>query len=244
MPGGDIPEDGNQDETGGGNTSGGENPGEGGTTTPITIYDFTLYADAGTNISGIRYTSDARLVSDGDVWRFCNIGTVSFIDKITSIPWSSWDSSTGVRAGSGVVAYHPTIGYMALFVSKLVINETGRVIGVYVVYRPYFDGLDAAIELKTTDIEAPCEGLSMDIPITSKSYTPFQVSTVHDEWCHAAGTAVNGMFMPSRISVTIDPNDSYEPRESRIIVGSVYGKNTIIYVNQAGLPSDDDEDYE
>lgn len=206
------------------------------------LYAFTLYADTGYNIDGIRYTNDGQLVSTNDVWRFCNIGKVSDIAKIKTIPWASWATVTGVQVGDGIVAYHPKIGYMTIYVAQEARNEIGRVIGVGVIYRPNFTGLDEPVELKSTVVQAPAEGLKQDIAITSKSYTPFQVTSIDDDWCHAEATSVNGMFMPSQVTLSIDANPTENDRETRVLVGTIYGKTTYITVYQAGnWPGDDEE---
>lgn len=202
-----------------------------------TLYNFTLYADTGYNISGIRYTADGMLVSDNDVWRFCNVGTVSDIAKIKTIPWSSWDAFTGVRVNDGVVAYHPTIGYMSIYIAQTVRDESNRIVGVVVIYRPNFTGVDEPVEFKGTDISVAASGETVVLPITSKSYTPFQITVIDDEWCHAEATSVNGMFMPSRVTVTVDENTSADARETRILVGTIYGKTTFLYVRQSGVGS-------
>lgn len=212
----------------------GEKPSGGGNT----LYSFTLYADTGYNINGIRYNSDGQLISTNSEWRFCNVGAVSDIAKIKNIPWSTWAEVSGVRAGDGVVAYHPSIGYMSIYIAQDVRNETGRVVGIGVIYRPNFTGADEPVEFKSTDISVSAAGETVVLPITSKSYTPFQITVIDDDWCHAEATSVNGMFMPSRVTVTVDENTAADARETRILVGTIYGKTTYLYVRQAGAGSD------
>lgn len=233
------PDNGNQDENNPDNPS---TPGGDGSSSPVTIYDVILYTDTNFNLSGIRYVAGSCLISDGEEWKFCNVGTVSGIDKLTTIPWSGWETLTSVSPRSGVVAYHPKFGFITIFVAQEIIGDTGETTGIYMIYRPNFTGIDEPVELQTTNIVAAAEGLSIDIPITSKSYTPFEVMTVDGDWCHAEGTTVDGMFMPGCISVRIDPNKSAEARENRIVIGTIYGKTTVINVTQSGfLPPEDDE---
>lgn len=213
-----------------------ENPEGGGNT----LYSFTLYADTGYNISGIYYTSDGQLASTGNEWRFCNVGTVTDIAKIKTIPWSTWAEVSGVRTGDGLVAYHPSFGYMSIYIAQEARSETGRIVGVGVIYRPNFTGADEPVEFQTTDVDVASAGGTVVMPITSKSYTPFQLTVIDDDWCHAEATSVNGMFMPSRVTVTVDENTSLDARETRILVGTIYGRTTYLYVRQAGAGSGDE----
>lgn len=232
------PDNGNQDENDPDNPSTPDNPGG---SSPVTIYDVILYSDSNYGLSGIRYVSGSCLVSDGEEWQFSNVGTVSGIDKLTTIPWSGWETLTSVRPRSGVVAYHPKYGFITIFVGQEIIGDSGEITGIYMIYRPNFTGIDEPVQLQTTNIVAPAEGLQLEIPVTSKSYTPFKVASLNDDWCHAAAKTVNGMFIPSHISVSIAPNDSYDSRDAIVVVGSVYGKNTTVTVTQSGLSTGDDE---
>lgn len=229
-PDGNMPED----------PSAPENPG-GPSTAPI-VYDFILYSDTGYNIFGIRYVSGSCLVSDGDEWRFCNVGKVSGIEKITSIPWTGWDALTSVYKGTGVVAYHPSRGFMTLFIGQELYDEGGRVIGVYVIYRKDFTGLDAPVDLKTYTVNAPAEGVTVDIPVTAETYTPFQVMSVDESWCKAAAKTVDNMIMPSLVSVTVNPNHSSDTRETTVVVASVNGQGSTVKVIQAGSVTDEDDE--
>lgn len=187
---------------------------------------------------GIYMTSDQRLASTGD-WRFVNLETVNSIDAIKTIPWQTWVESTYIKGGYGLLAYNPKFGFWTVYVDNIGIDENMRATYAALVYRKNFNGCDQRIDLKTTSLEFDAAGGSEYIDVTTKTFTSYQVSS-NQSWCRVELNSSQGLtFLPNRIFVTVEPNDSPEPRTATIMVGSIWGKNTIVDIAQAGVEVDE-----
>lgn len=189
------------------------------------------------NLGNIKYTWDGMLTSDGD-WRFVNLEKIDNIADIKTIPWRTWVESVYAKTGYGMVAYHPKFGFWTIYIDHEVHDINGLPYGVGIVYRKDFSGCDQQIALKTTTLNFDETGGSEYIDVTSKTYTTYRADSFQD-WCKVEIDSSYGLtFLPNRLKVTVEPNESKEPRTANISVATVWGKNTIVSVAQSGKISD------
>lgn len=187
------------------------------------------------NIDNIDYTADGLITSRGS-WRFVNLEKVNNIGDLKTIPWRTWASSAHVRAGDGLVAYNPKFGFWTMYIDHEAVDQSGRPSYIGVIYRKDFNGCDQTLTLDASELDFDFDGGEEYLKLTNKTFTSYQAMS-DQSWCKVELNSSQRVdFVPDRIKVTVEPNESIEARIANVIVSTIWGKNTIVSVVQLGTP--------
>lgn len=167
------------------------------------------------------------------VCKFVSVGSVKGLGNVANIPITGWASAVAVFPGNGYVAYDiVTKRFYRIYVNGYIVNTTGGIIGAEVKYQEPFKGKDEAISLDVQSLTIPAEGGEQTLTFKNQGVILFDVKS--DKFTVKKASTYDHDFLTNGIVVTAEPNSSSSAIEGTVTLTTLYGKETVIKVTQAG----------
>lgn len=191
------------------------------------------YKNGDTRLDNI-YIENENFTGSG--FLFASIGSVKGLGNVTNIPTTGWASKVAVIPGNGYVAYDNsywgTKKFYRIYVTDYIVSTTGGIIGAEVKYQEPFKGKDEAISLDVQSLTIPAEGGGQTLTFKNQGVILFDVKS--DKFTVEKTSTYDYSFLTNGIAITAEPNSSSSAIEGTITLTTLYGKETVIKVTQAG----------
>lgn len=164
---------------------------------------------------------------------FASIGSVKGLGNVTDIPTTGWASKVAVIPGNGyVVCDIYKEKFYRIYVTDYIVGTTGGIIGAEVKYQTPFKGKDEAISLDIQSLTIPAEGGVQTLTFNNQGVILFDVKS--DKFTVEKASTYDSPFLTNGIAIKAEPNSSSKSIEGTITLTTLYGKETVIKVTQAG----------
>lgn len=167
-----------------------------------------VYVDAGHNLCASNYWDSAEII---------DIGPVSGLGNITTIPQDGWKNKAAIAVGHGYVLRNTTdfVTYARLYVADTMISTLDAIMGYTVKYQcpMKVSGLIYPIALSNRSLTfSAYPNGSKEVQI--KSGNELKVKS-KPYWCEVEIDPTE-----TRMTVTVEPNETGEPREGTIVIAN------------------------
>lgn len=187
--------------------------------------------NGGTYIDNIRINQE-NFENSYDGY-FASVGAVKGLGNVAIIPLTGWASKVAVIPGNGYVAYdNQKKKFYRLYVKDYLVGTTLGIIGAEVKYQEPFKGKDEAISLDVQSLTIPANVTDQPIVFKNQGVVLFDVKS--DKFRVEKISTYDYPFLTNGIAILTEPNVSPNTIEGTVTLTTLYGKETVIKIVQAG----------
>lgn len=187
--------------------------------------------NGGTYIDNIRINQE-NFENSYDGY-FASVGAVKGLGNVAIIPLTGWASKVAVIPGNGYVAYdNQKKKFYRLYVKDYLVGTTLGIIGAEVKYQEPFKGKDEAISLDVQSLTIPANVTDQPIVFKNQGVVLFDVKS--DKFRVEKISTYDYPFLTNGIVILTEPNVSPNTIEGTVTLTTLYGKETVIKIVQAG----------
>ena len=187
--------------------------------------------NGGTYIDNIRINQE-NFENSYDGY-FASVDAVKGLGNVAIIPLTGWASKVAVIPGNGYVAYdNQKKKFYRLYVKDYLVGTTLGIIGAEVKYQEPFKGKDEAISLDVQSLTIPANVAYQPIVFKNQGVVLFDVKS--DKFRVEKTSTYDYPFLTNGIAILTEPNVSPNTIEGMVTLTTLYGKETVIKIVQAG----------